>query len=147
MEKLGLEGLTGRFVGATAEYIADLERQCGFQVPHEYREFLQKYGCSLFVEDCVYRPASATPWSVNGVQSIDLFYGMAEKPEFDLLRSNVRLLGDIPATTIVIGYDSGSSHILLDSCGAVYFLDGETGKMYLCAKEFGEFLNSFEIRH
>jgi hypothetical protein len=144
MESLSLQGLSGQFVKATGEYIADLERLCGFHLSSVYKEFIQRYGASLFGEQCGFRSLTPSPWSVGGMESFDVFYGMAEKPQFDLVRNNTRLRNTIPPKTIAIGHDPGSNLILLDADGAVQFFDRESGQQYLCSKDFGAFLNAFE---
>lgn len=144
LESLSLQGVSGPFVGATAEYIADLERLCGFHLPDDYKEFIQRYGASLFAEQCTFRSLTPSPWSVDGMEAFDVFYGMAEQPHADLIRSYIRLRNTIPPKTIAIGHDPGSNLILLDADGAVQFFDRESGQRYLCAKDFGEFLNAFE---
>ena len=144
--KFGLQGITGKFVGASDSYIVELEQQFGFTLPRSYREFLQKFGASLFTEDVGFRPIEPSPWAVNGMESFDGFYGMSHDPRFDLQRVNTRLRGVVAEMMTVIGHDPGSNLLLLSASGEVYFYDRETGKQYLCARDFGSFLSSFEKR-
>jgi hypothetical protein len=144
MESLGLQGLTGRFVGAGEKYLVELERECSFSLPTDYKDFLKRYGASLFVQEVGFRPLVASPWAVDEVESFDVFYGVSDKPEFDLLRSNIRLRNVIPGRAIAIGYDPGSNLILLNADGTVCFFDRETGRLSLCATDFRSFLDSFQ---
>ncbi len=146
IESLGLQGITGGFVGADDEYIVTLESLAGFRLPDGYREFLKKRGASLFSEDMAFRPLVPSPWAVNGMESFDLFYGMSEDPGFDVSRVNIRLQGAIPERTIAIGHDPGSNHVVLDASGAIYFFDRDSARVFLCAKSFEEFLASFGPR-
>ena len=53
MDSLRLEGLTGQFVGADDKYLAEVERQCAFELPADYKEFLREYGASFFAAGIV----------------------------------------------------------------------------------------------
>ena|SRR5690348_3534175 len=147
LEELGLEGLTGTFIGATDEYIANTERQISFRLPDDYRDFLKRYGASLFNEDFGFRPKEPSPWASGGIETIDIFYGMSARSASDLLQVNVRLRNVIGDRSIAIGHDPGSNLVLLDDSGAVFFFDRETGRRFLAAPNFQEFLDSFEPQH
>lgn len=143
---LGLQGITGPFIGASECYIASVEQRFGFILPPQYREFLRKIGASVFSEDVGFRPIEPSPWAVNGIESFDGFYGMSELVHTDLLRINDELRSILPIAAIAIGNDPGANLILLNPGGEVYFYDRETGRQYLSARDFGRFLHSFEKR-
>jgi len=140
----GLQGVGGKFLGASDDYIAELENQFGFRLPDDYKLFIQTYGAAQFGEYCGYRPLQPSPWAANGVQTVDIFYGMSQNAGFDLRRVNMRLADLIVGNRIAIGHDAGSNLLLLDKDGEVYFFDHETGTTYLCARDFDHFLDSFE---
>src|ERR1700683_2635640 len=96
LEALGLQGVTGQFLGASSEYVLQLEKQAGFRLPDDYRDFIELYGASLFTADVGFRALVASPWAVNGIESFDVFYGMSDNVRFDLQRINIRL-GEIIA--------------------------------------------------
>jgi hypothetical protein len=146
MDALGLQGITGRFIGADKAYVIKLEEQAGFRLPDSYSEFITKYGASLFADVVGFRSEAPSPWAVDGVEAFDVFYGMSERPHLDILRVNIRLHDVIPHGLIAIAHDPGSNLILLDDSGEIYFVDRETGERFLCARDFGSFLNSFEAR-
>lgn len=106
--------------------------------------FVKSYGAALFGEYCGYRPLIPSPWAANGVQTLDVFYGMSENAGFDLRRVNARLADLIVGNRIVIGQDAGANLFLLDQDGGVFFYDNETAQTYLCAADFDHFLDSFE---
>jgi len=140
----GLQGVTGKFEGASDAYIAEIEAQCGFALPNDYKMFAQSYGASLFGEYCGYRPLEPSPWAANALQTVDVFYGMSENAGFDLRKVNARLANLIVGSRIVVGQDAGANLLLLDRDGGVYFYDHETGRTYLCAIDFDHFIDSFE---
>jgi len=95
----------------------------------------------------VFSSIEPSPWSVDQNECFDLFYGCSPDPGFDLCRINTRLKGDIPEGTIAIGHDPGSNLILLAwNTNQVLFFDKETGKTFLIAANFDNFLNSFHRR-
>ena len=142
---LGLQRVFGEFAPASDGDIAATEADLQVKLPYDYRIFLKHYGASLFGADVGFRSREASPWAVNGVESFDLFYGVADDSDFDLRQINERLRGDIPAGTIAIGHDPGANLILLSGSDVLFF-DRETGKTYEIAESFGAFLRSFELR-
>ena len=144
---LGLQGVTGQFIGADDRYLVELETVAGFGLPDRYKEFLARYGASLFHEDVVFLPIVLSPWAVDGMESLDVFYGASETPQFDVRRVNTRLRGVLPPGTIAIAHDSGSNLVVLDSHGEIHFMDRDTGRLSLCARDFDSFLASFRVRY
>lgn len=143
--RFGLQGITGKFIGASEAYIAELEQQSGFTLPLQYKDFLRNYGASIFMDAVEFQPLIPSPWAVNGAESFDGFYGMSERTNCDVLGVNRRLRNDLPADTIAIGNDPGANLILLSKSGEVLFFDRDSAKCFLCAKDFAGFLDSFRF--
>jgi hypothetical protein len=145
INELGLRGVNGEFKGASLSQIAETEKNLNLALPDDYRRFLQEFGVALFAEEVAIKPIEPSPWSVDGKECFDIFYGVSADPAFDLCRINTRLKGDIPIGTIAIGHDSGSNLVLLSLVdNQIRFFDKETGKTFLIATSFTDFLNSFQ---
>ncbi len=74
-----------------------------------------------------------------------VFLGLNEGTNQDIIE-NYLTSEDIPLGMLPIGYDGGDNNILLaldGPAGRVYFQDKDTGKFYLCANTFTDFLDSF----
>ena len=69
LEHLGLQGLTGHFLGATDDEITEFESQIGFTLPKGYRSFLKRFGASLFTENVGFKALEPSPWAVDGIES------------------------------------------------------------------------------
>jgi SMI1-KNR4 cell-wall len=147
IKNLGLQGVKGPFQGASMADIVEAEKKLNLRLPDDYRRFLQEFGASLFTEDVVFTPIEPSPWTVDGNECFDVFYGISVDPGFDLCRANNRLKGDIPVGTIAVGYDSGSNQVLLSvDTNQIRFFDKETGRTFLIAASFTDFLKSFHRR-
>lgn len=144
LRALGLKSMNELPDELSKSYLAELEVQCAFPLPKTYRDFLNEIGASIFVKEVVFRPMVASPWAIEGAESVDLLYGRSALSHADIQKVNSRLLNVIPQQTLAIGHDSGSNLILLAADGSVHFFDRETGSLFLCASTFEEFLNSFE---
>jgi cell wall assembly regulator SMI1 len=142
---LGLKRLSGARE-AGPELVQELEESFGV-LPKDYKDFLIKFSASRFSQDVVFTLIQKSPWSKEGVQSLDDFYGFSEKGWHDLHEVNNQLKGDIPDDTVAIANDAGSNLILLslnqDTFGHVLFFDRDSAKTYLIARSFTEFLDSF----
>ena len=147
IKNLGLQGATSESQGVSEKQILDSEKNLKIRFPDGYKKFLRECGASFFTEDVVFTPIEPSPWAVDGNECFDGFYGISTDPGFDLCRINARLKNTIPNGTIAIGHDSGSNLILLSSdSGQVLFLDKDTGRTYLVAGNFENFLESFHRR-
>lgn len=147
INSFGLQGVKGGFEGASEAQINETEKSIKSSLPEEYRKFLREFGASLFTDDVVFTPIEPSPWAVGGDECFDAFYGISADPGFDLCRVNARLKGNLPNETIAIGHDSGSNLILLSlATHQILFLDKETGKTYVIAADFENFLKSFHHR-
>lgn len=147
IEKLGLQGVAGELNGASESQIIKSEAKLKIRLPDDYKEFLRKFGPSLFTEEVVFTPIEPSPWAIDGDECFDVFYGISTDSGFDVAQINNRLKGEIPDGTIAIGHDSGSNKILLFlDTNQVRFLDKETGVTFLIAHNFGDFLKTFHRR-
>jgi hypothetical protein len=144
VEQLGLQGLGDGFSQATDQEISNAETYFQHSLPNEYKFFLKNYGASLFSEEVAFKVAEASPWTTNGSQTLDVFYGLSKDPRFDLVCIGKRIGADLPDGMIAIGHDAGSSHILLRlNDGHIFFCDKDSNKTYLIAQSFASFLDSF----
>lgn len=143
-ELLGLTGITGRFVGASDDYISRLETAIGFSLPTNYVHFLRRYGASFFEKNVCFSSLDPSPWAEAGKEGFDAFYGASEQPQFDLIEVRGELIGEISFGALAIGYDAFANQIVLKKDGSVWFFDRERGKEHLCSKDFQSFLDSFE---
>jgi hypothetical protein len=145
LKKLGLTRISESPLPAE-ERVRAVETSLGFPFSGEYKHFLRSYGASLFTEDVGFEPVQASPWTSEGLNTLDVLYGISTDIGFDISHVNERLKGDIPADSIAVGHDPGSNLLLLNRQGEVLFFDKETGQVYLCAHSFSAFLESFRLR-
>ena len=148
ISKLGLEADEYRPGADDPKRIAEFEKAIGKRLPEDYREFLLEFAPGGFSGNAAFRPLEPTPWSEDGLNCFDAFYGVEENSTFDLTTMYRDTRGAIPSGMFAIGYDSGSNNILMslnDPKGQIYFEDKDDGEVYLCANTFTEFLQSFEL--
>jgi hypothetical protein len=124
----GKIGLLGGIVPVDAAFdpvrereLRAIEAALGVSLPHDYREFLQTYGCCSFgalVQFC----------SMEGDGGpLSLFFGSKSAGCYGLMR-NIKMLQDrMPETIIPIGDDGGGNKVCLgikgDERGKVYYWD------------------------
>jgi hypothetical protein len=147
LKSLGLEAADGITHGVSEQEIAHVEQLLQMRLPNEYREFLRKFGASRFTEDVVFSPMEPSSWAVDGDECFDLFYGITKNPHANIVNINQRLKKKLSVGSIAIGHDSGLNLILLrPETNEVRFLERDTGRTYLIANSFNEFLRRFHVR-
>jgi hypothetical protein len=145
VEKLGLYPLKEDFQCANETQVREAENVLGFELPADYRAFLSEFGVSGLSSAVVFAAIEPSPWAADGKDHMGLFYGISDDPDFDVCSVNADLRGDIPDDSIAIAHDSGANHLLLFRNNQVRFFDNDSGKTFLCARSFEDFLKLLEV--
>ncbi len=133
------------------ESIEDLEEHLGFQLPNDYKEFLNDYNggtakirySRFFVED------------LNQDISLDVLFGIDVKKTFDLRACHEEFEEDMVPGSLIIGDDPGSGLIVLitdNENDGVYYWDhsfyfpqsGEEENTYKIADSFKDFIDGLK---
>ena len=148
IEEFGLRGVYHPMGADDPARLEEFEKTLGRPLPEDYREFLLHLAPSMFSRNVEFRPLEPSPWrGSDGLNMLEVFYGPDKKDGYDVIRRYETADG-IPEGMISISFDPGASKILLaldEPAGRVYFQDKDTGKVYLCANTFTDFINSMEL--
>jgi|HubBroStandDraft_6_1064221.scaffolds.fasta_scaffold29902_3 hypothetical protein len=150
MEKLGSYFLRGN-LELSSEIIGEFEREVGFTLPADYREFLLRYGLSTQRGYATW-PDLRRPGKPGG--GVDWWYGLNPNESRDLLRQWKGFRGRIPSDMLPIA-ESPGGQICLGLAGE------ERGKLFwwdrsephadprqnlnVIASDFDTFINSLWI--
>jgi hypothetical protein len=128
----------------TEAAIANYEKELGFRLPEDYRQFLLKYngGNRPSRSGFGYKYADGKAQS----SAVDSFFGLGLEPTYNLkMNQNPQ---DKPDYLLMIGYDLGSwlgIGITSETKGQVYIWEHcRQMDVILLAKSFHEFLNMLE---
>jgi SMI1-KNR4 cell-wall len=132
----------------TLDDIRNLEREIGYPLPPDYRDFLMKYGLAAGRGDTRFTNAN-DPEEVE--TSVDVFYGLKRGDTYDLRGMRRRFSDRLPPHLLPIASGSGGEFCLSlggEDAGRVYWWFQETGKVQSAedlepiADSFAEFVNS-----
>jgi SMI1 / KNR4 family (SUKH-1) len=160
LHRLGIRPIRDRYLPLSESDLSSLEQHLGCRLPSPYRDFITRYGQSVFdheirvcVEGCSRRPV------------IDLFFGSRRDPQYKWdptsLSANIEIFrGRMPNALIPIG-ESGNDLLCLGICGSdrgkvfLWERDGEISEgegeaakyrnVCLLADSFGEFIDRLEV--
>ena|SRR5581483_3928502 len=131
-----------------AEDIGAFEREIGYSLPPDYRDFLLKYGLATGSGDTRFTNAD-NPDEVE--TSVDVFYGLKPGDTYDL-RGMRRTFSDrLPPHLLPVASGSGGEFCLSlagEDAGRIYWWFQETGKVLSpadlepIADSFAQFVNS-----
>jgi cell wall assembly regulator SMI1 len=118
---------------ATPEAISEFERLCGFSLPSDYRDFLQRHNGGEPTPD-------AFPISPSfGDGSIGMFFGLHDGDD-SLADAYRDRFDSVPAHMIPIADDGCGNFICMSlaetNCGSISFLDHETDIHHPVASSF-----------
>jgi cell wall assembly regulator SMI1 len=131
----------------TDEAIADYEKELGFRLPEDYRQFLLKYngGDAPNRRKFAYKLINGNPM----VSSIETFFGLGLEENHIDIRRNQRTTQRIqgqPSYFFIIGYALGSIvgiGITEDTFGKIYVWENTVSDdIIFVAKSFNEFLDT-----
>ncbi|MGL5833923.1 MAG: SMI1/KNR4 family protein [Waterburya sp.] len=159
MNNLGYYIVKDQYNLPTQENIEQLEKQLGFELPSNYKDFLSFYGLSAF-EEYVYFPFQESyPKDDKGLFSV--FFGIYSDDSYDLIDNYYSYQGRMSSNLLPIANDPGGNIICMsintDDKENIYFWDHEdeivvekgakidNSNLYLIANSFDEFINSLEI--
>lgn len=135
--------------------IMRVEQTYDITIPFEYKEFLKEYGGCYIKDDFMYISKEASPVTPeDGFDSIGYFYGNKNENIFDVIKTNMYILGK---ELIPIADANGGDLICIGTEGVyngkIYYWYHEgnveneedaRGKLYLIAESFAEFILNFE---
>lgn len=139
------------FGKATKQMIDDFEKQIGFKLTDDYKQFLYEYNggtskggySTFFVEE------------LSEEIPLDVLFGLVDDVDFDLKDWNDEYKDDLLPNTIIIGRDPGAGFIVLinnlEDMG-VYYWDhslnfdqsDEDNNLYLISDSFQSFINGLK---
>jgi SMI1 / KNR4 family (SUKH-1) len=147
MEKLRTYFLSGN-LEVSSEVIDEFEREIGFTLPEDYREFLSRYGLSAQRGYPTW-PDIRRPGEPGG--GVDWWYGLNPTESRDLLRNWKGFRGRIPSHLLPIAESPGGQICLClagEKRGKLFWWDrsephAELGQnLTLIAHDFDTFINS-----
>ncbi|WP_297424008.1 SMI1/KNR4 family protein [Clostridium sp.] len=97
------------FGKATKQAVEDFEKQMGFLLEEDYKEFLTKYNGGT-------QRVRYSTFSVEDLSEeipLDVLFGLVDDDDFDLRDWNDEYKEDLLPNTIIIGRDPGSGFIVL----------------------------------
>jgi hypothetical protein len=125
--------------------VSAFEADIGFQLPHDYRTFLERHNGGSFGGGFPEVEAD-----VISTVSIDNLLGLDMPRALDLSFWNREMRGEIPPASLLIGTSPGGGFFLLccnpEEAGVYYYdhaydfpSSADEGNTYFVAKDFGEF--------
>jgi len=154
----GMRPLRGNYLPLTLNELEDFEKKLA-PFPLDYREFVLKYGCSVFDKEVKFIPTDSRfrEISPDGWATLDLFYGaVVDHDPWDpnSMRANIENMKErMPESMIPIA-SSGNDHVCLGLVGndrnKVFYWDRENeptvnyNNVYVKANSFDEFVSSLE---
>lgn len=116
-------------VPVTAEDIRNLEREIGYSLPPDYRDFLMKYGLTAGRGDTRFTNAD-NPDEVE--TSVDVFYGFKPGDTYDLQGMRNTFSDRLPSHLLPVASGAGGEFCLSlagEDVGRVYWWFQETGEV------------------
>lgn len=126
-----------------------------FELPEEYKYFLEHYGECNFEKDAIFKPSVRTPFdNSQGFQELSFFYGIGT--EYSIYKMSETYCQRVPQGFVPIAELPGGNQLCIDlnsdssNFGKIYLwdheneCDGGLDNTYLVANSFSDFINSFK---
>jgi hypothetical protein len=127
------------------EKLRGFEATLSFQLPEDYRRFLEKHNGASF------RGARYWVPDLQVEEDLDVLYGFHENPSLDIRSVRKDMDGEVPPNSIIIGDGVGGNLIVLQE-GCVSYYDhqycypqsSDKSNAYRIADTFTDFLDSLK---
>lgn len=152
LNEIGLVPLHESFKSCSDEDIKSIGEEFKETLPSDYVWFISNYGEAFVSADVGFRSIETNPWaSASGLNGVTYFYSGQSGSDQSVLNLKERYRDQIKDCLLPIAESPGGNQVCLSLCsedtGSVYFWDhnGKIGSdLYLIAKSFRSFLDSFE---
>ena len=130
------------------DVINTFENSIGFVIPHDYKEFLLKYGVT---------GSNTGRWLIRdesgkSIGGVDVFLGLSPKTGYDLANERRHFADVLPVYILPLATSSGGMLCMSlkdDDTGSIYWWDPQEpfieGNIEFMAKDFDTFMHSLYI--